>query len=341
MGVDLRKIVKPRKIQLSSLSGRTIAIDAYNTIYQFLSIIRGASGENLKDTSGRITSHLSGLFYRNVNLLSFGMKPIYILDGKPPELKSAEIQRRRVIKQESIIRYENALRQGDLDAAKKFAKATSTMRSYMIDDTKRILSLLGIPWLNAPSEGEATAAHLTKVGVATHAASQDYDSILFGATKLIRNLAISGKRKLPNRAVYVNVEPEEVELRHVLEKLGISREQLIDVGILLGTDFNPDGFERIGPATALKYIKQYERLEDIPSIKVKLSTMDYQAVRDIFLNPKVTSFPSVNWSDVDADKIVDFLCGERDFSEERIRSALRKLEERNESQSQSLNRWFG
>ena len=171
---------------------------------------------------------------------------------------------------------------------KKFASATAYLEDEMIQDAKRLLDLMGIPWVQAPSEGEATAAYLTTTGSVDYAASQDYDSLLFGATRLVRNVTISGKRKLPNRNVRVDVIPETVNLSEVLSLNEITREQLIDIGILLGTDFNPDGFAGIGPATALKLIKRYSRIEDIPQLKGKIS-FNPDEIREIFLHPKVST----------------------------------------------------
>ena len=340
MGVNLREIVKPRKITLEQLSGRTVAVDAYNALYQFLSIIRGESGEPLMDREGMITSHLSGLFYRNVNLLSLGIRPVYVLDGKPPELKSIEIQRRKAARKEAVVMYEQALSRGDYVEAKKYASATSTLKDYMIEDTKRILTLLGIPCIDAPSEGEATAAALSMKGIVNDVASQDYDSLLFGANRLVRNLTISGRRKLPGKNIFVNLEPEEVELHEVLEETGLTREQLIDVAILLGTDFNPECFEKIGPKTALKYIKAKARLESIPQIQEHLKKINFNAIREIFLHPDVADITDMKWGRPDPDEIIDFLCREKDFSEERVKNNLRKLEKREETKSESLEKWF-
>jgi len=340
MGVDLGDIVPKRKLKLEELRGSILAIDAYNALYQFLAVIRGEQGEPLRDKSGRITSHLSGLFYRNVNLLSLGIKPIYILDGQPPSLKAAEIARRRRVKEEAALKYAEAVSKGDYEAARRYAQATSIIKDYMVDDSKTLLNLMGIPWVDAPSEGEATAAHLTKIGLATHTASQDYDSLLFGAPRLVRNVTISGRRKLPNKPVYIEIEPEEISLQNLLSVLGLTKEQLVDLGILLGTDFNPDGFKGIGPAKALKYIKQYGRLENIPEIKDALEEVDFESIRLIFLNPRVVSRIEVEWGKVDGEGIIDFLCGEHSFSEERVRSALNKLREAERKVSDTLERWF-
>ncbi len=340
MGVELKDLVKPRRLSLEQLGGKVLAIDAYNALYQFLAIIRGESGEPLMDREGRVTSHLSGLFYRNVNLLMLGIKPLYILDGTPPSLKSIEIERRRAAKNEAVTKYMEALRSGNLEDARKYAQATSLIKDYMIEDTKRILEILGIPWLEAPSEGEATAAHLSSIGLAAATATQDYDSLLFGAKRLIRNVTISGKRKLPSRPVYIEVEPEEILLKDLLDNLAITREQLVDLGILIGTDFNPDGFKGIGPATAIKLVKTYGQLENIPEIQDKLAEIDYEQIRNIFIKPKVAEPIEPRWRGPDRDLLIGFLVKERDFSEERVKHALDRLEEMEARRSQSLERWF-
>ncbi|MEM3085229.1 MAG: flap endonuclease-1 [Nitrososphaerales archaeon] len=340
MGLDLKPLVEPAQIKLEELSNKVIAIDAYNAIYQFLAIIRGQAGEHLTDSSGRITSHLSGLFYRNVNLLSLGIKPVYIFDGKPPSLKYAEIERRRQVKLEATVKYEQALKEGRFEEARKYAQFTSVIQDYMIDDAKRLLNSLGIPNVDAPSEGEATAANLTIIGVAYASASQDFDSLLFGAKRLIRNVTVSGRRKLPNKQIFINVEPEIITIDQTLQTLGITREQLVDIGILIGTDFNPDGFKGIGPKKALKMIKEHGRLEHIPDMKDKLQEIDYEKIREIFLKPNVASVEKFDFRDPDNDAIIQLLCRERNFSEERVNSALQKLRKATSARSQTLEQWF-
>lgn len=341
MGVNLRSIAEPKKIELENLRGKKIAIDAFNTLYQFLSIIRGMTGELLRDNKGKVTSHLSGLFYRNMNLLETGIKLVYVFDGTPPKLKSGEIERRREIKAQAGEMYKEALERKDYESAKKYASATSYLDNQMVEESKKLLDLMGIPWIQAPSEGEATAAHLNTSGIVDYAASQDYDSLLFGATRLVRNITITGKRKLPNRSVRVDVIPETVTLSEVLSTNGITREQLIDVGILLGTDFNPDGFPGIGPATALKLIKKYAKIEEIPDLKGKV-TFDPNEIREIFLHPQVSS-KEVDFGRVtpNRDGLARFLIEEHDFSKERIESALQRLDAQEEKASQSLEKWFG
>ncbi len=340
MGLDIKQLCIREKTNLESFSSKIVAIDAYNAIYQFLSIIRGPDGLPLTDFSGRITSHMTGLLYRNINFLSLGIKPVYVFDGRPPSLKSAEIERRKQIKKEATIRYENAISQGKYEEARKYAQQTSVLKDDMVEDSKKLLGLFGIPFIQAPSEGEATAAHLTITGQAHASASQDFDSLLFGAKKLVRNFTNSGKRKLPNRNTTIEVEPEIIDLNKTLEDLGITRAQLVDIGILIGTDFNPDGFERIGPKTALKLVKQHGKLEEIPQIQEKLDLVEYKQIREIFLNPKVAEVSELKFGSVDYQGITNYLTKERNFSSERVETSLNRLKKAIEKKSHTLEQWF-
>ncbi len=331
------------KVDLKTLSGKSIAIDAYNALYQFLAIIRQPDGTPLKDSSGRITSHLSGLFYRTANLLEMGVKVVYVFDGVPPVLKEVEIKRRAKVKAEALVKYEQALQEGRMEEARAYAQMTSRLKDYMAEDSKRLLNQMGVPWVQAPSEGEAQAAHLAKKGDTNYCASQDYDSLLFGAPMLVRNVTISGRRKLPRKPVYVEVVPEIIELDQVLKELTITREQLVDIGILVGTDFNPEGVKGIGPKTALKLIKQHGSLEKLlPTLKEAEFPVETQRIREIFLNPKVTDNYKLTWKEPDIEGAVNFLCRERDFSEKRVRKALKKTTEglRKVRGKVTLETWF-
>ncbi|MDH5568994.1 MAG: flap endonuclease-1 [Nitrosopumilus sp.] len=340
MGLNLKDLVVRKKTNLEAFSTKVIAIDAYNAIYQFLASIRGPDGLQLSDSEGRITSHLSGLLYRNVNFLSLGIKPVYVFDGKPPSLKTAEIERRKQIKKDATVKYEKAVAAGNLEDARKYAQQTTSMKDGMVKESKQILTYFGIPYIDAPSEGEATAAHLTNTGQAYASASQDFDSILCGAKRLIRNFTNSGRRKIPNRNTYIDVVPEIIETQKTLEALELTREQLIDVGILIGTDFNPNGFDRIGPKTALKMIKQYSRLEDIPQIQEQLQEIDFQQIREIFQNPEVADVEEIVFSEIDYEGMINYLVKERSFSEDRIQSTLNRLKKALEKKSQNLDQWF-
>jgi len=344
LGVNLRVLLPKTKVDFKNLNGKSVAIDAYNALYQFLAIIRQPDGTPLKDRSGRITSHLSGLFYRTAKLVEMGVKVAYVFDGTPPALKEAEIKRRARVKAEALVKYEQAIREGKMEKARTYAQMTSKLKNYMPDDSKRLLSEMGVPWIQAPSEGEAQAAYLTTKGDADYCSSQDYDSLLFGASALVRNVTISGRRKIPRKRLYVEVVPEIMKLDHVLKELDITREQLIDLAILVGTDFNPDGVKGIGPKTALKLIKKHGSIEEvIPELKDVTFPAEPKKIREIFLYPKVTNNYNLEWKPPNVDGVVDFLCRERDFSEDRVCRSLKKMAEgiKEAKSKTTLETWFG
>ncbi|MGQ9542955.1 MAG: flap endonuclease-1 [Candidatus Bathyarchaeia archaeon] len=326
MGVDLGQIVEKRKISFDELNGKSVAVDCYNALYQFLATIRGESGEPLMDKSGRVTSHLSGLFYRTINLMERGIWVAYVFDGEPPAMKEVELKRRMRIKEEAVVKYEEAMRRGAVEEARRYAQMTSRLKDDMVEDAKRLLDSIGIPWIQAPSEGEAQAAHMVIKNDLWAVASQDYDSLLFGAPRLVRNLTITGKRKLPGKDVYIDVDLELLELDKILGGLGITRGQMIDLAILLGTDYNPEGFKGVGPKTALKLIK--ERGDLINAVKNLPATGNLESllrIRELFIKPRITDDYKLEWRRPNVEATINFLCGEKDFSEKRVRNALDRV----------------
>ncbi len=339
MGVDLGDILIRHEIKFSELKNRVVAIDAYNTLYQFLSIIRQPDGTPLMDSRGRITSYLSGLLYRTANYMEEGIKPVYVFDGRPPDLKMRTLDERMRIRRAAREEWEKAMMEGDEERARMKAQQATFLSRDMVAEAKKLLDLMGVPWVQAPSEGEAQASYMASRGDAHASASQDYDSLLFGAPRLIRNMAITGRRKLPRKRVYVEVRPELIDLGENLRALGVSREQLVDMGILVGTDYNP-GIKGIGPKTALKLIKKHGTLERVMEAR-RIDIPHYEEIREIFLSPPVTDDYVLEWKDADAQGIIDFMCGEHDFSEERVRSAIEKMQKFRKFRAQrSLDAWF-
>ncbi|KFM14196.1 Flap endonuclease 1 protein [Marine Group I thaumarchaeote SCGC AAA799-O18] len=141
-------------------------------------------------------------------------------------------------------------------------------------------------------------------------------------------------------SVYIDVEPEIINYQKNLNLLEITEKQIIDIGILVGTDFNPDGFERIGPKTALKLVKEYGKLEEIPQIQEPLKQIDYNQIRNIFLQADVTEVDKIGFKDTDYSGVLDYLSNERDFSRERVQSSLNRLKRGLEKRSHTLEKWF-
>jgi len=339
LGVDLGGLVIKEKIVLDSLAGRKIAIDANNALYQFLSIIRQKDGTPLMDAKGRITSHLSGLFYRTARLLEIGVKPIYIFDGKPPAMKKTTLGERHVVREEAQERWKAAKAAGDLEGARKYAQASSRLTPEMVAESKKLLEYMGVPHVQAPSEGEAQAAQMANKKEVDLCSSQDYDALLFGAPQLARNITISGRRKVPGRDVYVEVEPEVIDLERSLAALGINRKQLIWLAILIGTDFN-EGVKGYGPKKALKLVKECASLSACVAKSGGVFEIEPKEVEEFFLNPPTVD-SEFEFGEPDVEKIISFLCSEHGFSEDRVKSAVEAMAKKaKETGEQStLGKW--
>lgn len=346
MGVDLGDLCVKNSISLDSLEGKIIGVDAYNVLYQFLSSIRQADGTPLMDMKGRTTGHLSGLFYRTVKFVENGIKPVYVFDGKPPVMKESTLEERKQAKQTAMEKWKRALEEKKTKEARKFAMGTSKLTSAMVEESKELLDSLGIPYVQAPGEGEAQASIMAKKGKVDAVASQDYDSLLFGAPVLLRNISITGRRKVAGKERYITIQPEKIVLKEVLESLGIDRKKLIYMALLLGTDFN-EGVRGVGPKTAIKILKKYGTLKEI-RIYIK-EKYDYEFQDDIedvvslFMNP-----PSKNvkgkfrWGDINQEKINEILVERHDFSEDRVEKTIERAKKafKEKGAQKKLGNWF-
>lgn len=328
MGVKFKDIVKPEPIKFDDLKGKTVAIDAANIIYQFLSIIRQADGTPLMDHQGKVTSHFSGILYRTTSLIEKEIKPFYVFDGAPSVLKKSTQLKRSAVKEESKKKWREALENGNIEEARKYAGRTSRMSTEIINGSKKLLELMGIPYIQAKGEGEAQASYMVKKGDAWCVGSQDYDCILFGATRMVKNLTITGGK----------ANLELIKLERVMEDLQVTREQLIDVAILVGTDFN-EGIKGIGAKKGINLIKKHGDLfRVLDEMKVDLE-VDPQELRDMFLQHDLISEYELKWSDPDREALIEFLAGDHDFSEDRVVNAISKLKKLDNNQS-SLEQWF-
>jgi flap endonuclease-1 len=327
VGVALTPIIVKKTVSLDALDGRTLAVDGNGELYQFLALIRRHDGSLLMDSTGRITSHLSGLFYRTTRLIADQhLKLAFVFDGRPPARKAVEIAKRRSVRERYQAEHAAALERGDLAEAYSKATMTSRLTKEMVAEARELLRLLGLPTVQAPSEGEAQAAHMAAVSSDIWAsASKDYDSLLFGAPRLVRFLTVSGKEFLPSRGTFRPIVPEVIELPRLLDAYAITREQLVDAAILIGTDFN-EGVKGIGPKKALKLVQQHGRIEAMPpAVRDPLddaATID--EIRLLFLRPEVTGEFDIRFSEPDFAGVIRFLCDEREFSRERVAAALRR-----------------
>ncbi|MGC8479112.1 MAG: flap endonuclease-1 [Candidatus Micrarchaeia archaeon] len=352
VAVDIGKLISEIKkpVSFAELSGKSIAIDAYNTIYQFLSIIRQPDGMPLVDSKNRVTSHLSGLFYRTISFIENGITPIYVFDGIPSSLKQRTINARIKKREDALEAWNKAKEEGMLDQARSYAMASTRINKDIVNSAKELLEYMGVAYVQAPGEGEAQAAYMNKAGLVYASCSQDYDLFLLGAENIVRNLAISGKRKLPRKNVYVNVEPEIAKTKDLLEQLGITQRQLIMLGILIGTDFNT-GIEKVGPKTALKLVRENSTVEKLEhTIKEKYNfefDVPIEDVIKLFEEPEVKELSNEEFEAIiknckpDKEKLVSFMCDEYGFSKERISSNIKKLLDiKNLGNQKGINSWL-
>jgi flap endonuclease-1 len=335
MGVAFKDLIPGKEVEIKDFNGEILAVDTFNLLYQFLSSIRSRDGSLLMDSNGNVTSHLVGLFSRVSNLMNQNLKLVFVFDGEPPELKQRERERRKSLKIKAQKEYEKAKEGGDVDSMKKYASRTSRLTPEMVDEAKNLIKCMGLPIVQAPSEGEAQAAYIAKKekGVVV---SQDYDSLLYGSPKLLRNLSILGKRKQNNKLSYSVVKPEVITFADALNNLTIDNDQLIVLSMLIGTDYNPGGIKGIGPKNALTLVKKYSK--DFESLFNEVKWDDFfdfkwTEVYYLFKNMPVTNDYKLEWKKINIEELKKFLL-DHDFSEERIRSALEKLQKKEDAKKQ-------
>jgi flap endonuclease-1 len=338
MGLQFKDLIVKEEITVKNLKDKILAVDSMNLLYQFLTTIRSMDGSALTDSKGRVTSHLIGLFSRTTSLMEQGLKLVFIFDGKAPDIKKKTWEKRTAIKKEATLKLKIAEEAGDLKDMRKFASRTVILDKEMISDAKNVITALGLPIVQAPSEGEAQTAYMAKKGDCFASVSQDYDNLIFGCPTLIRNLSIEGKRKKAGKFAYEKIKPEVIKLQNVLEHLDLEIDQLIVLAILVGTDYNPGGVKGIGPKTGLKLLKEFPNNFDAIFEKVgwkeNYPDLEWKEVFNTIKEIPVTDDYQLEWKSIDEEKLIHLLVEEHGFSEERVKSKLEKLKQVKENLSQ-------
>lgn len=305
-----------------ALSGRKVAIDASMSLYQFLVAVRQMDGNQLTGEDGKETSHLIGMFYRTIRIVENGLKPVYVFDGKPPDLKGDELNKRLEARQKAEKQAEES---GTAADAARFERRTVHATREHNEEAKRLLRLMGIPVVEAPGEAEATCATLVRNGKAWASGSEDMDTLTFGSLVLLRHLTAGDQKKNPIT---------EIDLPRALEGLQLSQDEFIDLCILLGCDYATP-IRGMGPQTALKLIKEHRSIDEIQRVLAKQGGKlqipeDYpvETIRNLFKHPDAESGEnlSIKWNPPDVDGLVDFLVKEKGFSEDRVRQNATKLQ---------------
>ncbi len=324
MGTKLSPIIISKEITIQDLSGKKLAVDSFNMLYQFLTTIRQQDGSLLTNSKGKTTSHMSGLFFRTTKLMRENLKLAFVFDGISPDLKKEERERRQELKKDAEEKYKEAVEKEDIELMRKYAGRTTRLTKEMIEESQRLIKALGLPVILAPSEGEAQAAHMVKKGEFYAVMSQDTDSLIFGSPRVVKNLSISGKKKI--KAAYQSINPELIDLEENLKKLNMTREQLIIISILCGTDFNIGGVKGIGPKKAIDLVKKHGMNFDLVFKETEwIFPFSWKEVYDTIYNIKTTDDYELRWGTIDENEIYKIMVEENEFQKERIEGAINGL----------------
>lgn len=339
MGSSFTDVLTPKTIEIGYLRNKTLAVDAFNTLYTFLTTIRGRDGTPLTTEDGTTTSHLVGIFNRFTSFMEHRMRFVFVFDGDPPELKAEERQRRRDRREEAEEKLEEAKEAGDVKKMKKYAARATFLTAEMQEQSKDLLDALGIPWIDAPSEGEAQAAHLTRRGDAHAVLSQDADSLLNGATRVVRNLSITGRRKMPNQQYYTSVDTELYDLARIKGDLDLTQDQLVALAILVGTDYNRGGVKGIGPKRGLQKVRKHgddlDAIFDDTDWEEQYPELSWQRIYETITSIPVTDDYDVSHEDPDYERVESLLVDTYDFARENVVKTLDELQESREGHQQA------
>lgn len=331
-----------RQSEIKSFFGRKVAVDASMCLYQFLIAVRQQDGQQLTNESGETTSHLMGFFYRTIRMVNNGIKPCYVFDGKPPVMKGGELEKRLKRREEALKQQEAIKETGTVEEIARYERRQVRVTREQNEDCKKLLKLMGIPYVEAPCEAEAQCAVLAKAGKVYATASEDMDTLCYETPFLLRYLTASEARKLP-----VN----EIEYLKVMEGLGLTLNQFVDMCILLGCDYC-ETIKGVGPVTGYKLIKEHGSIEKViefiesqENSKYKIpENWPFAEARELFLHPEVLDPKDVElkWVEPDVDKLVQYMCRDNGFSEQRIREGCEKLKKGVKASTQvRLDDFFG
>jgi flap endonuclease-1 len=320
---DLRDLAVIEPIPLADLRGSVVAIDAHNWLYRYLTTtVRWTRDDVYTTAEGEEIPNLIGIVQGLAKLLESDLVPVFVFDGGVTELKEAEIERRNEQKAAAERKEAEAREAGDAIEAARMAARTQRLTATILDTSRELCSLLGVPVVEAPAEGEAQAAHMVRSGTVEYAGSEDYDTLLFGAPRTLRGLTSDG-------------DPERMDFVATLEEHELSWEALVDVGILCGTDFN-EGVAGIGPKTAVKLVREHGDLWAVLEAEdVYVENADL--VRELFLDPDVANVEVDTEIDPDIEAARTYVIDEWEIPEEEVARGFERI---SESVTQTgLDRW--
>ncbi|WP_435146852.1 flap endonuclease-1 [Halobaculum sp. P14] len=270
---DLRSLAHIEEVSFDDVSG-VVAVDAHNWLYRYLTTTVKFTNESVYTTSeGEEVANLVGLVQGLPKFFEHDLVPVFVFDGGVTELKSAEVEQRRERKEEAEAKREAAEERGDAVEAARLEARTQRITDVIHETSRELLGLLDVPVVEAPAEGEAQCAYMNRVGDADYSGSEDYDTMLFGGPLTLRQLTSKGN-------------PELMDLEATLDDHDITYEQLVDIAMLCGTDFN-EGVSGVGPKTALDAVKEHGDLFAV--LDARDAHIEHaDRIRDLFFDPPVT-----------------------------------------------------
>jgi flap endonuclease-1 len=335
MGVKIKEIIVRQHIDYRDLAGKIIAVDAPNIIMSLFNFSFRPTSQSynklLIDRTQRPISHLFGLLYRINFFYSKKIFPIFCFDGKDSELKRGitKDQLNDFLFTKNL--YENAMQRNDLNAGRQIALSKEYMWLNILFESKKLLGSLGIPYIESPASAESQCASMVKQKVVDFSNSQDFDSLLFGCPNLLQNISKSLRRKVQGKWMYKKIIPYKINLQNNLKNLGITIFQLVDIGLLVGSDYFT-GIYGIGPKKALTLIRKYGTLEEIikEEQKYDFSLLDHEKIKEVrklFLFPEVhDNVEKIIWNAPDTSQIFTLLCEDHTLDKKRVLNNLAKLE---------------
>jgi flap endonuclease-1 len=274
---DLRSLAAIETVSFDELSGSVVAIDAHNWLYRYLTTtVKWTSDDVYTTSDGTEVANLIGVVQGLPKFFEHDLTPVFVFDGAVTELKDNEVQARREQREKYEAQLEDAREEDDTVAVARLESRTQRLTDTIVETTRGLLSLLDVPVVDAPAEGEAQAAVMARKGQVDYAGTEDYDALPFGSPLTIRQLTSKG-------------DPELMDLDATLDDHDLTWEQLVDVAILCGTDFN-EGISGVGPKTAVSLVHEHGDLWGVFEAE-GYSVKHADRIRGLFLDPPVVDEP--------------------------------------------------
>jgi flap endonuclease-1 len=311
---DLRQLAAIEDVTFEEIAGSVVAVDAHNWLYRYLTTtVKFTADEAYTTSGGDEVANLVGIVQGLPKFFEHDLTPVFVFDGGVTDLKEDEVERRRDEREKAEERLAEARERGDAVDAARLEARTQRLTDVIQQTSRGLLRRLGVPVVEAPAEGEAQAAHMARRGDVDYVGSEDYDTLLFGAPYTLRQLTSKG-------------DPERMGLQETLDKHDITWEQLVDMAILIGTDFN-EGVSGIGPKTSLKAVREHGDLWGVLEARGE-AVSNADRIRELFVNPPVTDDYDVSASiEPDVPAARAYVTEEWEIPAEEVARGFERIEE--------------